>query len=54
MGCYQLCGQRMPGSDCADAQSDPGIRCPLTKSMDIVEQIMSADDPDQIGWVELR
>ena len=25
-----MCGQRRPRSDCADAQSDQGLHCPLT------------------------
>ena len=27
-----ICGQRMPRSACAFAQSDQGLRCPLTES----------------------
>ena len=34
-----MCGQRMPRSDCAYAQSDQGICCPLTESMATVEYI---------------
>ena len=32
-----ICGQRRPGSDCADAQSDQGFRCLETESLDTVE-----------------
>ena len=32
-----ICGQRMPRSDCASAQSDQGLRCPLTESLDTIE-----------------
>ena len=27
-----ICGLRRPRSDCASAQSDQGLRCPLTES----------------------
>ena len=30
---FVLCGQRRPGSDCASAQSDPGLCCPLAESL---------------------
>ena len=32
-----ICGQRMPKSDCACAQSDLGISCPLIESLATVE-----------------
>ena len=32
-----ICGQRRPRSDCADVQSDLGLPCPLTKSLDTTE-----------------
>ena len=32
-----ICGQRRPGSDCASAQSDQGLHCPLTESSDTTE-----------------
>ena len=41
-GPYATCGQRRPGSDCAFAQSDPGLRCPLTESTDTEEGINGA------------
>ena len=28
-----ICGQRRPRSDCASAQSDQGLHCPLTESL---------------------
>ena len=28
-----ICGQRMPKFDCADAQSDQGLRCPSTETL---------------------
>ena len=31
------CGQRKPRSACASAQSDQGLHCPLTESMDSTE-----------------
>ena len=34
-----ICGQRSPRSDCADAQSDQGLRCPLPKALDTIECI---------------
>ena len=30
------CGQRRPRSDCASAQSDQGLHCPVTESLDII------------------
>ena len=32
-----ICGQRRPWSDCADAQSEQGLYCPLTESLDTAE-----------------
>ena len=29
-----ICGQRRPRSDCASAQSDQDIHCPLTETLD--------------------
>ena len=34
-----ICGQRKPRSDCASTQSDLGLRCPLTESLDTLECI---------------
>ena len=31
-----ICGQRRSRSDCASAQSDQGLRCPLTESFDSI------------------
>ena len=31
-----ICGQRRPRSDCASAQSDQGLRRPLTESLDTI------------------
>ena len=36
---WGVCGQRMPWSACASAQADPGLRCPLKGSSDIVDNI---------------
>ena len=36
---YVICGQRRPRSDCANAQSDQGFRCPLVESVDTEEYI---------------
>ena len=33
------CGQRRARSACASAQSDQGLRCPLTESLDTIERI---------------
>ena len=33
--CSGKCGQRRPRSDCASAQADQGLHCPLTESMNI-------------------
>ena len=30
-------GQRSPRSACASAQSDQGLHCPLTESLDIID-----------------
>ena len=32
-----ICGQRKPRSACASAQSDQGLHCPLTESLDTTE-----------------
>ena len=32
-----ICEQRRPRSACASAQSDQGLHCPLTESVDTVE-----------------
>ena len=32
MDSYAICGQSSPRSDCAFAQSDQGLHCPLTES----------------------
>ena len=42
-----ICGQRRPGSACASAQSDQGLCCPLTESLDTVECINGEQMP---GW----
>ena len=34
-----ICGQQSPRSDCAFAQSDQGLRLPLTETLDIVGNI---------------
>ena len=34
---WPICEQRMPRSDCALAQSDLGLRCPLRESLDTTE-----------------
>ena len=36
-GHIRLYGQRSPRSDCALAQSDQGLHCPLTESLDTTE-----------------
>ena len=38
-------GQRRPRSDCADAQSDLGLRCSLPESMDTTECINGEQRP---------
>ena len=35
-----LCGQRRRRSDCANAQSDLGLHCPLIEALDTVEHIV--------------
>ena len=42
-----VCGQRRPRSDCASAQSDLGLRCPLTESLDTTECMNGERKP---GW----
>ena len=44
-----MCGQRRSRSDCADAQSGQGLRCPQTESFDTIdcfngEQVPSVQD----------
>ena len=41
-----ICGQRKPRSACASAQSDQGLHCPLTKSLDTTECIMERKGPE--------
>ena len=41
------CGQRRPRSACAFAQSDQGLRCPLTESLDTIECF---DGEQMPGW----
>ena len=36
---YGICGERRPRSACASAQSDQGLHCPLTESLDTTECI---------------
>ena len=38
-------GQRRPVSDCADAQSDQGLRCALTETADIIVGINGEQMP---------
>ena len=40
-----ICGQRRPRSACAYAQSDQGLRCPLTESLDTIESINGEQMP---------
>ena len=42
-----MCGQRRPRSDCAHAQSDQGLSCPQTESLDIVECF---NGKEMSGW----
>ena len=41
------CGQQRPRSDCASAQSDLGLRCPLTEPLDTTECMNGEKRP---GW----
>ena len=34
-----ICGQPRPRSACASAQSDQGLHCPLTESLDTIDCI---------------
>ena len=38
-------GQRRPRSDCADAQSDQGLRCPMPELLDTIRAV--SEDTDQ-------
>ena len=38
-------GHRRPRSDCASAQSDQGLHCPLTESVDTTECIIGEQMP---------
>ena len=40
-----ICGQRRPRSDCASAQSDQGLRCPLTDSLNTTECMNAEQRP---------
>ena len=42
-----ICGQRRPRSACASAQSDQGLHCPLTESLDTAECMNGKQRP---GW----
>ena len=42
-----MCGQRRPRSACASAQSDQGLHCPLTESLDTIECMNGEQKP---GW----
>ena len=42
-----ICGQRRPWSACAFAQSDQGLHCPLTESLDTIECMNGEQRP---GW----
>ena len=42
-----ICGQQRPGSDCAFAQSDPGLYCPQTESLDTTECMNEEQMPGQ-------
>ena len=46
-GTSGICGQRRPRSACASAQSDQGLRCPLTESLDTIECMNGEQMP---GW----
>ena len=39
-----ICGQRRPRSACASAQSDQGLHCPLTESLDTIRMESKAPD----------
>ena len=43
-----ICGQRMPRSACAFAQSDQGLHCPLTESLDTAECTSGEQRPKDI------
>ena len=40
-----LYGQRRPGSACISAQSDHGLHCPLTESLDTIEYMNGQQSP---------
>ena len=42
-----ICEQRRPRSACASAQSDQGLHCPLTESLDIAEYMNGDQGPDE-------
>ena len=46
-----ICGQRRPRSACASAQTDQGLRCPLTESLDTTECINGEQIPGCVGWL---
>ena len=46
-----ICGQRRPRSDCASAQSDQGLQCPLKESLDTREWMNGEQRP---MWLRMR
>ena len=42
---WVMCGQGRPRADCMDVQSDQGIHCPLTESLDTTEPINEEERP---------
>ena len=45
--CLGICGHWRPWSDCASAESDQGLHCPLTKSLNTTECMSGEQRP---GW----
>ena len=42
----------MPRSACAPAQADQGLRCPLTESLDIVDDMVLMRLYECTGWTD--
>ena len=46
--------QRRPRSDCADAHSDQGFRCPLSESLATIRCINGEQRPDETLRMRMR
>ena len=47
-----ICGQRSPRSDCANAQSEQGLYCPRTEALDTIECFYG--EQWSISWTDIE